>query len=123
MPDAPALYGQADMVLRVGRPTDEEITFLKPGTVLIGTLGTLANPQLAERLAKAGITAISMDAIPRITRAQSMDTLELAGHGGRLQGRPAGGRAAAEVHAAADHRRGHGAPGAGPGLRRRRGRA
>src|SRR5262245_45978003 len=75
VPDAPALYGQADMVLRVGRPTDEEIAFLKPGTVLIGTLGTLANPQLAKRLAEAKVTAISMDAIPRITRAQSMDTL------------------------------------------------
>ncbi|HKO33568.1 MAG TPA: Re/Si-specific NAD(P)(+) transhydrogenase subunit alpha [Candidatus Limnocylindria bacterium] len=75
VPDAPALYGQADMVLRVGRPTDEEISFLKPGTVLIGTLGTLANPKLAERLAEAKITAISMDAIPRITRAQAMDTL------------------------------------------------
>jgi NAD(P) transhydrogenase subunit alpha len=75
VPDAPALYGKADMVLRVGRPTDEEISFLKPGTILIGTLGTLANPKLAELLAKAGVTAISMDAIPRITRAQSMDTL------------------------------------------------
>ena len=75
VPDAPALYGQADVVLRVGRPTDEEISFLKPGTVLIGTLGTLANPRLAEKLAEAKITAISMDAIPRITRAQSMDTL------------------------------------------------
>ncbi len=75
VPDAPALYGQADMVLRVGRPTDEEIEFLKPGTVLIGTLGTLANPKLAEQLAKTGVTAISMDSIPRITRAQSMDTL------------------------------------------------
>ena len=75
VPDAPALYGQADMVVRVGRPTDEEISFLKPSTILIGTLGTLANPKLAETLAKAGVTAISMDAIPRITRAQSMDTL------------------------------------------------
>jgi NAD(P) transhydrogenase subunit alpha len=73
--DAPALYQEADMVLRVGRPTDEEIQMLRPGTVLIGTLGTLANPQLAQRLAEAGVTAISMDAIPRITRAQSMDTL------------------------------------------------
>ena len=112
VPDVPALYGQADMVLRVGRPTDEEISFLKPGTVLIGTLGTLANPKLAERLAEARITAISMDAIPRITRAQAMDTFELPGDGGRLQGGPAGGRAAAEVHAAADHGGRHGAPGA-----------
>jgi len=75
VPDAAALYGQADVVLRVGRPTEEELGMLKPGTVLIGTLATLANPKYAESLAKAGVTAISMDAIPRITRAQSMDTL------------------------------------------------
>jgi NAD(P) transhydrogenase subunit alpha len=75
VPDAAALYGQADLVLRVGRPTEEELGMLKRGTVLIGTLGTLANPKYAESLAKAGVTAISMDAIPRITRAQAMDTL------------------------------------------------
>jgi H+-translocating NAD(P) transhydrogenase subunit alpha len=75
VPDAAALYGQADVVLRVGRPTDEELSMLRRGTILIGTLGTLANPPYAEALAKAGVTAISMDAIPRITRAQAMDTL------------------------------------------------
>jgi len=75
VPDAPALYGQADLVLRVGRPSDEEVEMLSQGTVLIGTLGTLARPELAKKLAKQGVTAISMDAIPRITRAQSMDTL------------------------------------------------
>jgi NAD(P) transhydrogenase subunit alpha len=75
VPDAPALYGEADLVLRVGRPSDEEIEMLRPDAVLIGTLGTLSNPKLAARLAERGITAISMDAIPRITRAQSMDSL------------------------------------------------
>ncbi|HET6380706.1 MAG TPA: Re/Si-specific NAD(P)(+) transhydrogenase subunit alpha [candidate division Zixibacteria bacterium] len=75
VPDAAGLYGQADMVVRVGRPTDEELRMLKPGAVLIGTLGVLANPKYAEALARAGVTAISMDAIPRITRAQSMDSL------------------------------------------------
>ncbi len=75
VPDAATLYSQADMVLRVGRPSDEEVEMLREGTVLIGTLGTLARPELAEKLAKRGVTAISMDAIPRITRAQSMDTL------------------------------------------------
>jgi NAD(P) transhydrogenase subunit alpha len=75
VPDARALYDQADMVLRVGRPSDEEIGMLRKGTVLIGTLATLANPQYAQKLAKADVTAISMDAIPRITRAQAMDTL------------------------------------------------
>jgi NAD(P) transhydrogenase subunit alpha len=75
VPDVAALYGQADLVLRVGRPSDEEIDMLRPEAVLIGTLGTLSNPKLAARLAERGITAISMDAIPRITRAQSMDSL------------------------------------------------
>jgi NAD(P) transhydrogenase subunit alpha len=75
VPDAPALYEKADLVVRVGRPTDEEIGMLRKGIVLIGTLGTLAKPELAEALAKSGVTAISMDAIPRISRAQSMDTL------------------------------------------------
>jgi H+-translocating NAD(P) transhydrogenase subunit alpha len=75
VPDAAALYGQAEVVLRVGRPSDEEVEMLREGTVLIGTLGTLAKPELAQKLAKRGVTAISMDAIPRITRAQSMDTL------------------------------------------------
>jgi len=75
VPDAAALYGQADLVVRVGRPSDEETGMQRPGSILIGTLGTLSNPALAQRLAEAGVTAISMDAIPRITRAQSMDTL------------------------------------------------
>jgi NAD(P) transhydrogenase subunit alpha len=75
VPDAATLYSQADMVLRVGRPSDEEVEMLREGTILIGTLGTLARPELAQKLAKRGVTAISMDAIPRITRAQSMDTL------------------------------------------------
>ena len=75
VPDAAALYGQADMILRVGRPSDEEADMLRAGQVLIGTLGALSNPQLAKRLADGGVTAISMDAIPRITRAQSMDSL------------------------------------------------
>ncbi len=73
--DAQTLYAQAEMVLRVGRPSDEEVGQLRPNTVLIGTLGTLANPELARRLAEQGVTAISMEAIPRITRAQSMDSL------------------------------------------------
>ena len=75
VPDAAGLYGQAEMVLRVGRPTDEEIEMLREGTVIIGTLAPLSNPGLVRKLAERGVTAISMDAIPRITRAQSMDSL------------------------------------------------
>jgi NAD(P) transhydrogenase subunit alpha len=75
VPDAAAVYGDADVVVRVGRPTDEETGMIRSGAILIGTLGTLSNPELARRLAETGVTAISMDSIPRITRAQSMDTL------------------------------------------------
>lgn len=75
VPDARALYGQSELVLRVGRPNDDEIGMLAEGSTLIGTLGALSNPQLAQKLADRGVTAISMDAIPRITRAQSMDSL------------------------------------------------
>ncbi|MDP9272593.1 MAG: Re/Si-specific NAD(P)(+) transhydrogenase subunit alpha [Chloroflexota bacterium] len=75
IPDAASLYASAEIVLRVGRPSEDEVAQLRPGTVLIGTLGTLSNPQLAKALADRGVTAISMDAIPRITRAQSMDSL------------------------------------------------
>jgi NAD(P) transhydrogenase subunit alpha len=75
VPDAAALYGEADLVVRVGRPSDEETGMMRSGAIIIGTLGTLSNPELAKRLAETGVTAISMDSIPRITRAQSMDTL------------------------------------------------
>ncbi len=74
-PDAATLYRDAAMMLRVGRPSDAEIKQLKAGTVLIGTLGTLSHPQVAKALADQGVTAISMDSIPRITRAQGMDSL------------------------------------------------
>jgi NAD(P) transhydrogenase subunit alpha len=75
VPDAAALYGDADVIVRVGRPSDEETGMLRKGAIVIGTLGTLSNPEVARRLAETGVTAISMDSIPRITRAQSMDTL------------------------------------------------
>jgi proton-translocating NAD(P)+ transhydrogenase subunit alpha len=75
VPDAATLQKDAEMVLHVGRPSDAEIKQLRSGVVLIGTLGTLSHPEVARALADQGVTAISMDAIPRITRAQSMDSL------------------------------------------------
>jgi len=67
--DADALYRDADMVLRAGRISEGEVGKLRSGQVLIGTLGPLSNPKLAQALAERGVTAVSMDAIPRITRA------------------------------------------------------
>ncbi|MGH2957292.1 MAG: Re/Si-specific NAD(P)(+) transhydrogenase subunit alpha [Solirubrobacterales bacterium] len=65
----------ADVVLKVTPPTDEELGRLRQGQVLIGFLQPLTNPDLAKALAEKGVTSFAMEAIPRITRAQSMDAL------------------------------------------------
>ncbi len=71
-----ALYAQSDVVLRVQRPSETEVRRLKKGQVVIGFLQPLIDPALAVTLAKKGVTAISLDAIPRtLSRAQTMDAL------------------------------------------------
>jgi NAD(P) transhydrogenase subunit alpha len=65
----------SEIVLKVTPPTSEEVGRLKQGQVLIGFLEPLTNPELAKALAQAGATSFAMEAIPRITRAQSMDAL------------------------------------------------
>jgi H+-translocating NAD(P) transhydrogenase subunit alpha len=75
VPDAARLYAEADLVIRVGRPSEDEIEAMRPETVLVALLGSLSAPQVAEQLAARGITSLSMDLVPRITRAQSMDVL------------------------------------------------
>src|SRR2546428_6320686 len=65
----------AELVVKVQRPTDAEIAKLRSGTTLIAFLSPLTNHDLVRRLASQGVTALSMDAIPRITRAQPMDAL------------------------------------------------
>jgi len=70
------LYGQADVVLKVQKPSDAEVGRLRQGQALIGFLQPLIDPQLAGRLAGRGVTAISLDALPRtLSRAQTMDAL------------------------------------------------
>ena len=65
----------ADLVAKVQRPTVDELGKLRSGQMLIGFLQPLADPRYARTLAERGVTALSMDAIPRITRAQAMDAL------------------------------------------------
>jgi NAD(P) transhydrogenase subunit alpha len=66
----------ADVVVKVDAPSDEEIAKLgSADTVLIGFLGPLSNPHTTSALAEAGVTSFAMEAIPRISRAQSMDAL------------------------------------------------
>ena len=74
-PDAASALRDADVVVKVARPTDAELTLMRKGTSLIAFLSPLGDAPSVERYASAGLTALSMDAIPRITRAQSMDAL------------------------------------------------
>ncbi len=70
------LYGQSDAVLRVQKPSESEVKALRTGQALLGLLQPLIDPQTAKALADQGVTAISLDAIPRtLSRAQTMDAL------------------------------------------------
>jgi len=74
-PDARVAYADADAVVRVAQPSDAELDGIRPGTALIGLLMPLGDPRSVERYAERKITALSMDAIPRTTKAQAMDAL------------------------------------------------
>ena len=78
--DSNQLWTQADILLKVSPPQEREdgrseIDLLPEGTVLISFLNPLGNPVIAKQLAERKITALSMEMIPRTTRAQSMDAL------------------------------------------------
>jgi NAD(P) transhydrogenase subunit alpha len=65
----------SDVVLKINAPTEEEIARLRPGAILACLLAPALNPALVERLTAQGVTALAMDAVPRISRAQSLDVL------------------------------------------------
>lgn len=70
------LYAQADLLLRVQKPSDDEIAKMRRGQAVIGLLQPLIDPQSAQKLAAAGVTAFSLDTLPRtLSRAQTMDAL------------------------------------------------
>jgi NAD(P) transhydrogenase subunit alpha len=91
--DPAALLGSADLVLKVNAPASRdgqgsEAEWMRPGAVYVGSLMPLRNLAAVRALASRRITAFSTDAIPRTTRAQSMDTLSsmanIAGYKGAL---------------------------------------
>jgi NAD(P) transhydrogenase subunit alpha len=73
--DKNTLISNAQVVLKVNAPTMDEILLMKKGTITISYLYHAFNPELTAKLAEQGVSAISMDAIPRISRAQNMDAL------------------------------------------------
>ena len=72
--DAAAVYAQADIVLKVRGPDANELALLKSGQTLIGLLNPHNKDGIAA-IAKTGVNAFAMEALPRISRAQSMDVL------------------------------------------------
>jgi NAD(P) transhydrogenase subunit alpha len=94
--DEASALGEADIVLKVQRPltADEggpdELSLMKSGATLVGMLSALSYPDQAQSYASAGITVFSLELLPRISRAQSMDVLSsqsnLAGYKAVLDG-------------------------------------
>jgi NAD(P) transhydrogenase subunit alpha len=64
------LYTDTDIIVRVDRPDTGELKLAPGGAVMIGFLEPLGNPEYVEDLAKSCVTAVSMEAIPRITRTR-----------------------------------------------------
>jgi NAD(P) transhydrogenase subunit alpha len=64
-----------EVVVTIAPPAAQQIAALRSGQVLIGFLAPLTSPETTRALAQAGVTAFAMEAIPRISRAQSMDAL------------------------------------------------
>jgi H+-translocating NAD(P) transhydrogenase subunit alpha len=73
--DTGELYAEADVVCKVRKPSAEEIDRLRAGQVLLALLQPLVDAELTRALAERGVTAFSLDSIPRVTRAQPMDAL------------------------------------------------
>jgi NAD(P) transhydrogenase subunit alpha len=65
----------SQVVLKVAAPTEEEITQLSDNAIIVSLMTPSLRPDLLESLATRGITALALDAVPRISRAQSMDVL------------------------------------------------
>lgn len=65
----------ADLILKVGPPTEEEIKALRKGQVIVSAMNPLGNTDMVQILQQDEITSFSLDAVPRITRAQAMDVL------------------------------------------------
>src|SRR5437879_1649868 len=75
VPEAGRVRGAADGVVSVQRPAVEEAALLRAGTVLVSFLQAARFPELVRQLAQRRVTAFSMERVPRLTRAQSMDAL------------------------------------------------
>ncbi len=74
-PEAAGVLGEAELIAKVQKPTLQEIAALKPGTILLAMLFARNDPETVQALANQKVTGLSMELVPRIARAQSMDVL------------------------------------------------
>ncbi len=74
-PSAAEVYSSSSVILKVNAPLPSEISQMKKEAVLISFMWAVSNPEIVEACASSGITAFSLDAVPRISRAQKMDAL------------------------------------------------
>ncbi|MFN8184805.1 MAG: Re/Si-specific NAD(P)(+) transhydrogenase subunit alpha, partial [Candidatus Nanopelagicales bacterium] len=65
----------ADIVMKINAPNPDEVRRLRQGQILVGVLSPALDPDLVQALSAQGVTALAMDAVPRISRAQSLDVL------------------------------------------------
>ncbi|GEP33360.1 NAD(P) transhydrogenase subunit alpha [Nocardioides szechwanensis] len=65
----------SDVIVKVNAPSTQEIARMRPGATVVSLMAPARSPELLERLQSAGVTGLAMDAVPRISRAQSMDVL------------------------------------------------
>ena len=90
--DPAILLGSADLVLKIAAPATsrnggrDEAAWMRPGAIYVGSLMPLRHLEAVRALAARGVTAFSTDAIPRTTRAHSMDTLSSMANIGGLKG-------------------------------------
>jgi len=93
----PEAMKDADIVLKVRRPSDAELSGYKSGALVIAIMDPFGNDAALAAMAKAGVTAFAMELMPRITRAQSMDVLSsqanLGGYRAVIDGAAEYGRA------------------------------
>lgn len=73
--DREHLFKETDLMLAVNTPPEEDLKKLKSGSILVCFIWALQNSDLVELLQKQNISALGLDAVPRISRAQSMDAL------------------------------------------------
>lgn len=96
-PDPAAALVDADLLIKVRRPVASEIALMRPGAGIVAFWAAASDPATLDAAAKAGLVALAMERVPRITRAQAMDALSsqanLAGYRAVIEAAALYGRA------------------------------